>query len=378
MRPIIEDAVLSTDLNCDYHDLLNVNALIPTPPGLAGSDDPRLTDARAPLPGSVVDASVAPAAGIVQSKLALNGQIPGSWLGNTSTTAAPGDQAEYLAHKNQPGGYCGLDGAAKVPLAQLPGTVGTGTVTSVDLKMPPEFLVTGGPITASGILSATWATAANLSWFGNMEGAAGQPRFYTTPFPLAMIPDLDASQVASGILDPARIPVAVGVGPSHAPGAVPDPGGTLIPPGESPIIGGNPDPNAIQLSDYLARDMTFKPLPLIGPVYQPVCPSPTVTIGNGPPYFVTVTSGLSGSSLFYSVDDPTMGFTPIASGGQVQINSGQSLYAYCSKVGYTNSGIVVMPAPYAPPGEIIVTGDPLDPTEPILGDDGITPITVGP
>lgn len=378
MTPIIEDAILSTDLNCDFHDLLNVRNLIPTPPGLVGSDDPRLTDARAPLPGSVVDASCAANAGIVQSKLALNGQIPASWLGTTATTAAPGNLAEYLTHKNQPLGYCGLDGGAKVPAAQLPGTVGTGTVTSVGLAMPPQFVVSGSPVTQSGTLSAVWATAADLSWFGNMEGAAGPPKFYNTPFPMALIPDLDASIVASGMLAPARIPIAVGLGPGHAPGAVPDPGGAVIPPGDSPLPGGGPDPNAVQLSDYLARDMTYKPLPLIGPVYQPVCPAPLLAIGSGPPYFVTVTSGLNGASLFYSVDDPTVGFTPITSGGQVQINSGQSVYAYCSKVGYTNSGIVVMPAPYAPPGEVIVTGDPLDPTEPILGDDGITPITVGP
>lgn len=378
MSPIIEDASLSTDLNCDFHDLLNVNALIPTPPGLVGSDDPRLIDARAPLPGSVVDASVSLTAGIVQSKLLLNGQIPAPWLGTTSITAAPGNLAEYLTNKNQPLGYCGLDATAKVPAAQLPGTVGTGTVTSVGLTMPPQFIVTGSPITASGTLSAVWAAAANLSWFGNMEGAAGQPRFYTTPFPLALIPPLDASIVATGVLDPARIPIAVGVGPGHAAGAVPDPGGTLIPPTDSIRPGGGADPNAIQTSDYLARDMTFKPLPLIGPVYQPVCPAPVLSISGGPPYLVTIVSGLSGSSLFYSVDDPTTGFSSIESGGQVPINSGQSLYAYCSKVGYTNSGIVVMPAPYAPPDEIIVTGDPLNPTEPILGDDGLTPITVGP
>lgn len=377
MRPIIEDAILSTDLNCDFHDLLNVRNLIPTPPGLVGSDDPRLTDARSPLPGSVVDASCAANAGIIQSKLALNGQIPGSWLGTGPGQAAPGDQAEYLVHKNQPLGYAGLDATAKVPPAQLPGTVGTGTVTSVGLTMPPEFAVTGSPVTQSGIISSVWATAANLSWFGNMEGAAGQPRFYNAPFPLALIPDLDASKVVSGVLDPARIPIAVGLGPGHAAGAVPDPGGIVIPPGQSPLPGGGPDPNAVQTSDYLARDMTYKPLPLIGPVYQPVCPGPTLIISNGPPYLVTVTTSLNGASLFYSVDDPNRGFTPIVSGGQVAINSGQSLYAYTSKVGYTNSAIVVMPAPYAPPDELVVTGDPLDPTEVVVGDDAAN-VTVGP
>jgi hypothetical protein len=177
MTPIIEDAVLSTDLNCDYHDLLNCNALVPAPPGLVGSDDPRLTDARAPLPGSVVDASVAAAAGIVQSKLALNGQIPGSWLGTTSTTAAQGNLAEYLSNKNQPLGYCGLDGSGKVPAAQLPGTVGTGTVTSVALSMPSQFAVTGSPVTTSGTLSAAWAPVVDLYWLGNKDGVAGPPKF---------------------------------------------------------------------------------------------------------------------------------------------------------------------------------------------------------
>ena len=242
--------------------------------------------------------------------------------------------------------------------------------------MPPEFAVTGSPVTQSGTISSVWATAANLSWFGNMEGAAGQPRFYNTPFPLALIPDLDASKVASGILAPARIPIAVGLGVGHASGAVPDPGGVVIPPGFAPGPGGGPDPNAVQTSDYLARDMTYKPLPLIGPVYQPVCPGPTLIISNGPPYLVTVSSSLNGASLFYSVDDPYRGFTPIASGGQVSINSGQTLYAYTSKVGYTNSNIVSIPAPYAPPGEVVVTGDPLNPTEPVIGDDSAN-VTVG-
>jgi hypothetical protein len=378
MIPILEEAVLSTDLDCAYHDLLNCNALIPPPPGLVGDDDPRLSDARTPIPGSVVDASCAANAGIVQSKLALNGQIPASWLGTTSTTAAPGDQAELLVHKNVPQGYCGLDGAAKVPTAQLPAGVGFGTVTSVGLSMPSQFVVTGSPVTASGIISSTWASLTGNAWFGNAEGVAGPPKFYATPFPLGLIPDLDASKVTSGVFDPARIPIAVGLGPSHATGAVPDPGGAIIPPTQSPIIGGNPDPNAVLENDYLARDMTYKPVPTIGPTYQPTCPVPNLVISNGPPFIVTITTGLAGGSLFYSIDDFNRGFTPIASGGTVSINSGQSLYAYCARTGYTNSIIAVMPAPYAPPGEIIVTGDPLDPTEPILGDDGITPLTVGP
>jgi hypothetical protein len=123
--------------------------------------------------------------------------------------------------------------------------------------------------------------------------------------------------------------------------------------------------------------MTYKPVPTLGPTYQPVCPNPNLVISTGPPYIVTITTGLSGASLFYSIDDPSRGYQPIASGGQVAINSGQTLYAYCSRVGYTNSSIVNMPAPYAPPDELVVTGDPLNPNEVVIGDDAAN-VNVGP
>jgi hypothetical protein len=369
MTPIIEDAVLGSDLNCQFHDLLNVNQLVPAPPGLVGDNDPRLSDPRIPIPGSVVDASVAIGAGIVQSKLSLNGTIPPAWLGTTSTTAAPGDQAEYLSHKNQPLGYAGLDSGGKVPAAQLPGTVGTGTVTSVALTMPSQFSVTGSPVTASGTISSVWATALDLSWFGNKEGAAGPPKFYTTPFPVALIPALDASIVTSGVFDPARLPVAIGLGVSHAAGAVPDPGSGIA--GDGPMMGTE------KPTDYLARDMTYKPVPVFGPSYQPVVPNPDLSIGLGPPYPVTVSSTLAGASLFYSVDNSTSGFVPIVNGAAVLINPGQIVYAYASRTGYTNSAVVNMPAPYAPPGELVVTGDPLNPNEIVIGDDTLN-VTVGP
>lgn len=377
MRPIIEDAVLSTDLNCDYHDLLNCNALIPAPPGLVGDDDPRLTDARTPIPGSVVDASCAIDAGIVQSKLALNGQIPASWLGTTATTAAPGNLAEFLVHKNQPLGYAGLDATGKVPPAQLPGTVGTGTVTSVGLAMPSQFVVTGSPITQSGVISSAWLTLSGSAWFGNAEGVAGQPKFYASPVPLSLIPDLDASILTTGVIDIDRLPIAVGLGPGHAPGMVPDPGGSIVPPTQGPIVGGGPDPDAILESDYLARDMTYKPVPTIGPTYQPTVPSPVLTIGAGPPFPVTITDQLAGASLFYSIDNPNHGYMPIANGGVVLINPEQVLYAYGSRTGYTNSQIVNMPAPGAPPQELVVTGDPNNPNETVVGDDSLD-VTVGP
>ena len=96
MQPIIEDAILGTDLDAQFHSLLNVKSLDPVPLNLATSDDVRLTDVREPLPGSVTNASVADDAAIDQSKLALTGQIPTAWLGTSSTQAAQGDLVEYI------------------------------------------------------------------------------------------------------------------------------------------------------------------------------------------------------------------------------------------------------------------------------------------
>jgi hypothetical protein len=188
MTPIIEDTILGSDLDCRFYDLLNVKSLQPIPPNLATSDDIRLTDERLPLPGSVTDESVAIDAGIVQSKLNLDGDVPPAWIGTASGMAAQGDLAEYLANKDQPNGYAGLDSTGKIPPNILPAGVGTGSVTSVGLSMPPHFLVTGSPVTGAGTISSVWNTVADLSWFGRNEGAAGQPKFYTTPLPPTLIP----------------------------------------------------------------------------------------------------------------------------------------------------------------------------------------------
>jgi len=66
------------------------------------------------------------------------------------------------------------------------------------------------------------------------------------PLPLALIPNLPASQITSGTFLAILLPVAVGLGVGHAKGAVPDPGdGT----------------GGALATDYLARDMTYKPSP---------------------------------------------------------------------------------------------------------------------
>jgi hypothetical protein len=55
---------------------------------------------------------------------------------------------------------------------------GTGTVTSINLVMPPEFTVTGGPIVAAGVLTVTEATEpANQVYAGPVSGGAAAPNF---------------------------------------------------------------------------------------------------------------------------------------------------------------------------------------------------------
>jgi hypothetical protein len=239
----IENGELRTSLECRFHNLLDVGALDPIPSNICASDDARLSDQRVPLDGSVTNAKVATNAAIIQSKLNLNGVIPPAWLGTTATTAAKGSLAEYKSNKAVPNGYASLDGAGKIPVSQIPALAGVGTVTSVALSLPGTFTVTGSPVTSSGTLTAAWASAPALSWFGNNTASAAPPAFRVSNIPVALIPSLDASIIVTGIFDPGRLPVAV-YGASHARGAVPDPG----------VAGGN-------ANQYLSRDMTYKDTP---------------------------------------------------------------------------------------------------------------------
>jgi hypothetical protein len=360
MTPLLENAQLTTILDCRFFNLLNVGGLIPVPPDLVVDSDPRLSDPRTPIDGSVTDISVADTAGIIQSKLDLNGTIPPGWLGTTSTTAAQGDLAEYFSNKGQINGYASLDGTGKVPVAQLPLGAGTGTLTSVGLAMPAQFAVTGSPVTVNGTISVAWTNAGAVSWLGNPSASPAIPAFQTAALPVSLIPGLDANKIVSGVLAPARLPVAIGVGVTHAPGAAPDPGPT-----------GN-------VFDYLARDMTYKPIPSFGPGYQPTVPSPELEISTGPePYIISIISTLDGVSLFYSINSPNSGFVPVPDTGEVTLFTGQAVYAYGAKAGYTNSAVVVMPAPTALPTEQVVTGAFINPTEVVTGDDSLA-VTVGP
>jgi hypothetical protein len=333
MTPLIEDAVLATDLDGRNYALLNLGGLDPVPGNLALNSDVRLSDQREPLPGSVTDDSVAADAAIEQSKLLFDDDIPVAWLGTGSNQAARGDLAEYLSHKNQPGGYPGLDSGGKLASSQLPGTTGTGTVTSVALSMPPEFAVAGSPITAAGTFAVTWGSVPNLSWFGNKQGGAGSPQFYTDPLPLTLIPNMDAAQVTTGVFAAARLPLAVGVGLSHAPGAVPDPGD-----GSSGALA----------TDYLARDISFKPVPTIAVLYQPTLPDPVITPPTNPTGGQTITPTSTVNATFmYSLTSSSTGFSVLPATGYVSVPPLGTIWIYSARAGYNNSNIVSYTNPNA-------------------------------
>jgi hypothetical protein len=342
MTPIIEDSILGSDLDCRFYDLLNVKSLEPVPPNLATIDHPGLTDERLPLPGSVIDESVAIDAGIVQSKLNLNGEVPPAWIGTAPGTAARGDLAEYLSNKDQPGGYAGLDSTGKIPPSALPGATGTGTVTSVDLEMPAGFIVSGNPVVDAGIIAVEWNPVADLSWFGNNSGASGPPQFHTTPLPPTLIPPLDASVVTSGVFSAARLPVAQGVGLGSASGAVPAPGSGTGP-GVAP-------------TDYLARDMTYKPFPEVPDVVTPTVPTPKLIVDNtvaDPVAVIVSLVEMQGTPpaevdisdkhhvFFYSVTSATTGFVEFPPEKFVHIDKSAhpNVWAYAAHAGMNNSAI---------------------------------------
>ncbi len=94
-----------------------------------------------------------------------------------------------------------------VNAAGLPvwGALPASGVTSVGLSLPSIFNVAGTPVTASGTIAATLATqTANTFFAGPSSGAATAPSFRSLA--AADIPNLDASQVTTGIFSAARIP----------------------------------------------------------------------------------------------------------------------------------------------------------------------------
>jgi len=327
MIDLIENGQLSTDLDAMLYDLKNVGLMLPVPTNVCAIDDPRLSDARIPLDGSVTDASIADGANIAQFKINFNGVIPPAWLGTAATQAAQGDLVEYLSNKNQPNGYAGLDGGGKVPSAQIPAAVGTGTITSIGLTMPGVFSVSGSPVTGAGTISVDWALVADKVWFGNDTGGPAAPQFNLAPLPVELIPTLDASQVISGLFDAARLPAAVGIGVGHVQGAVPDPG---------------PGGGGALATDYLARDMTYKPIPDLLVPYEPTVDVPTFSPSPNPTgdKIVVINETIPDCVLMISLASAVTGFIELPDTGYITIGPSVTVWCYAAKAGYNNSPVV--------------------------------------
>jgi hypothetical protein len=195
--------------------------------------------------------------------------------------------------------------------------------------MPAQF-TTGAAVTTSGSLSSAWNSVPDKSWFGNVSGAAAAPIFINSPFPVALIPSLPASQITSGVFALPLLPVAVGVGSTHAPGLVPDPGASGT------------------ISDYLARDMTYKPIPVIPTVYQPTVGTPSLASSGvlTGPISVSVTLPTAGSTAFYSTTAATGPFTEISAATMYfSLAPLATAWVYAAKAGYTNSTIATITNP---------------------------------
>lgn len=82
--------------------------------------------------------------------------------------------------------------------------VGSGSVTSVDLAVPTEFSVSGGPVTSSGTITIGKANQnANLVYAGPSTGSAAAPSFRSL-----VAADLPASGVTAGTYAAAKVTVA--------------------------------------------------------------------------------------------------------------------------------------------------------------------------
>jgi hypothetical protein len=71
----------------------------------------------------------------------------------------------------------GVAGAALVSNGTTAGWGAVGSVSSVALALPPQFTVSGSPITSSGTITGSWATVAAHRWLGNATGGTTTPTF---------------------------------------------------------------------------------------------------------------------------------------------------------------------------------------------------------
>ena len=347
MIPQLENAKLVTDLDFNGLALKNSGAWTPVPPAFVDIDDPRFSDARLILDGTVTDDSVNAAAEIDQSKLNLNGSIPPAWLGSSAGQAASGPLVTRTSQKNANSGYPGLDVNGRVLSTRLPSTgPQTGTVTKVGLSMPPEFTKPTDITAGAGSFGVAWQNQPDGSWFG-VNGPVGTgpftgiPTFLLSQLPIGLVPGIDATKFTSGEFDLELLPIAVGIGPSHAKGLVPDPGDGV---------------KTGHFDDYLGRDMTWKTMTFITP-YQPTLPDTQITFQdwfNGEAR-ILILQPQDGASIFYQVINP-LALPPLippflladSNPFTVFVPPDSYIQAYSAKTGWNNSDMNKFTAPEPP------------------------------
>lgn len=337
MRRLVEDAALSSNLDCRGFALRNIFRFTPVPDNLADSNDPIMSGTGAILDGSVTNESVSETAAIAQSKLLLNGNMPPAWLGSSASQAARGDLAELLENKGATNGYVPLGPDGKIPVDVINVQFEPGTVNTVALSLPPEFNVAGSPINETGSFAVSWNDVLDQSWFGAYQvdlGPAGvlTPKFQTLPIPAQFLPvTLDAAKITTGTFSLERLPLAVGLGDDHAIGMIPDPGE-------------NGDAN-----EFLGRDMQWRHFSL-DQINQPTLPPVQITTVPGG---ISIHSPVQGSVLFYRVGGGIFLEVHVDGVAENQIiitpDEGQFIEAYAARPGYNNSPITTFMVPITTP-----------------------------
>jgi hypothetical protein len=160
------------------------------------------------LEDSIVNGDIAPGAAIQGTKIlpqfgAQNIRTDATlelYNGTHVTALAPasGGQTQNLTFRlpnsnGTSGAMLSTDGSGNLSWS----SAGSGSVTSVDLAAPGEFIVSGNPVTTTGTLTLTKANqSANQVYAGPTTGAAAQPGFRSLV--LADLPAITATDVGLG------------------------------------------------------------------------------------------------------------------------------------------------------------------------------------
>ena len=392
---LFEDAALSTDFDCNNLYLLDMASFIPPPSGIVITTDPRLSNSRNIVAGSVTDQSVAVDAGIEQYKLNLNGSLPAYYLSSpdsivtvtggelletvtgddglpvtaggitqvgdhpvtvNGTTgefvygddamvvtdgyassfpffyAARGDLVELLSHKGIAGGYCPLDSTGRIPFLNYPPGGFSGSVNYLALSLPKEFGVSPSFFqTGAGTFATLWNPEPPNSWFGTTH-VSGMPI-------VAQTPSFQTGPVSTEVVP--NLDASSFTSGTFSIGRLPFAASTAT--GSNP--GMVPDPGATgDPTDYLGRDMLYHAM-VPPPSYEPQVPNPAITFQfwSGHSAVIIVTDPLPSASLFYRLNHAGQ-FVPLPTGA-FNVPSGSTVEAYGAKSGYSNSTLVSLAIP---------------------------------